>query len=360
LHTPRTDAVRPRTGRPMAERPVAPSREHRITTRPEQRRTPNYANARYVQPDELWRRRGNGGREITPDLREYIAVYRRVRDRTVDALERGDLYQSGAAFAAFLKSLHRTPGLAENYNRLNPSKPVDRHEIGMLRNELEHWGQPWNSRTDDAREAIKVALEYGDPYGASSRLERGRPNSTNEHLLRLPGIPERYLPRDTVSYDSAGYKLPRDGYTFVYPPSAAIPVYMSQIARLGQEIDAATRGGSQSYDEILRLIAQQYQYGAAIRPFAQINNSLFVNLANAQIKLLGLKGLTHESMDMVAQRVRPETFARYFVDRVREANGKPPRAKPSLRPQPRPDYQRSDPTRRFGDTYLVSTSSYGE
>lgn len=372
IHTGRTDAARPRRGGPEPERPTSGGPRERTTdTGPRRRpessrrrstaehtREPNYINARTVRPDELWRDRDNGGRPMTPDLQEYVRVYQRVRNRTVDALQYENVYGSGARFAQFLKKLHSTPDLAENYNALNGDKRIDSSEVGKLRHEIEgRWGQPYNTRLSDPQEAVKVARMYGDSYGSSNRLERGQPRTTNQHFVRLPGIQRDYLPRDTVTYDERGRRVADNGYTFVYPPDVAIPMYMSQIARLGREIDAAIKDGTKDQDYVVDLIARQYQYGAAIRPFAQINNSLFVNLANAQMKLLGLNGLTHKHMDMVAQRIQPDSFARYFVDRVRIANGQPRAPQPTF--TPRPDFKKmNDPSRRFGDTLVGQTVAW--
>ena len=90
-----------------------------------------------------------------------------------------------------------------------------------------------------------------------------------------------------------------------------------QYQKLGSEIAGSFDRTDVDKDYVLDLIARQYQYGANARPFAQINNSLFMELANMQIKLLGYEGMTHAQMDIVAQRIQPKAFSKYFIDRVK-------------------------------------------
>ena len=65
---------------------------------------------------------------------------------------------------------------------------------------------------------------------------------------------------------------------------------------------------------VLKNIGEFYQYAANVRPFFNVNNSLFMNVTNELIGRHGLKPVYHGILDHAAQRLQPEAFNRYFQD----------------------------------------------
>jgi hypothetical protein len=278
---------------------------------------PNYENARDMQPDELWAQKNNGGRAQDPD---YIRNYRQVRDGVVDAFESGKLYRSPKAFMNFLKGAHRFLGEAGDYNRLN-KRQLEAEDYGQFE---QRSGRLSNGRLPQAMKIAELAERYGDNYGGAGRFQWGKPNSESYSVVELPGIDRDNLPYDVVRYDERGWLKSMDhkdyrenGYEYVYPGSRGVEQYLTKVQEVGKQIEATIKAGNADHDRVLEMIALQYQYGANARPFHQINNSLFMQLANAQVKMLGLKGMTHGDMDIAAQRMQPRSFARYFVARAK-------------------------------------------
>lgn len=278
---------------------------------------PDYANARDMQSDELWAEKDNGGRPQDPD---YIRNYQQVRNGLVDAFEAGKLYKSPKAFMNFLKGAHRFLGQTGDYNRLN-NRQLESEDYGQFDVRP---GRLSNGRLPQAMKIAELAERYGDNYGRAGRFQWGKPNSESYSVIDLPGIDRDNLPYDVVRYDEQGWlrkmnhkDYRENGYEYVYPGSAGVEQYLTKVQEVGKQIEAAIKAGNADTDRVLEMIALQYQYGANARPFAQINNSLFMQLANAQVKLLGLKGMTHGDMDIAAQRMQPQTFARYFVARAK-------------------------------------------
>ena len=61
-------------------------------------------------------------------------------------------------------------------------------------------------------------------------------------------------------------------------------------------------------------MAEHFQYAANARPYSQINNSLYMNEINTLLQRAGMKVMPHSNLDVVAQRLQPETFKKYFID----------------------------------------------
>lgn len=283
---------------------------------------PDYEAACSMHPDELWAEPGNNGREQDP---LYVATYQKVRAELVDMFRSGNLYGSAGSFAGCLKRLHRS--IAES--------GVYRPLTGRLHLRPEHYGEFdtrygrfSNVRLGQSLAIVPIAQNFGDPYGANGRFGGGYPNTESMHVVELPGISPDNLPYDIVRYGADGQiKEIRDGeralysqggYEYMYPDVEGVGEYLSRMQQIGDTIERAIKSGAPTTNEVLSLIAQQYQYGACGRPFVQINNSLLMQLANMQVKLLGLPGMTHGCMDIAAQRMQPGTFACYFVARAHD------------------------------------------
>ncbi len=251
------------------------------------------AHAKRVEPDELIRTKGNKGQPVDT---EYRQNYQEIRTYAVDHITDGDFYESPMRFSMHLQQIHKMADYRV-YNRLNSNKRIYEDQVGSFSR-----GGGRASSYDRATRVIPIAAYYGDPYAARGTA------SYQEFRPQLPGIDERFLPCDTATRERHG--------TFFYPEAPGYHQYIERMTHLGGAIEEQIMSEEPNVDIVVDLIARQYQYGACMRPFAQINNSLFMEIANAQLKLAGLKGITHGEMDLVAQRLQPETFVRYFKDRL--------------------------------------------
>jgi len=130
--------------------------------------------------------------------------------------------------------------------------------------------------------------------------------------VNLAGIDKKNLSGDLTYGES--------DYVFFYPPASAISEYMSQITILGKKIMDSIGRSEVNHSEIIEMIAKQYQYCAIIWLFNQVNNSIFMNLVNAQLKLIWYNGISHVDLDFAAQRLQPENFVMYFQDIVKKYN----------------------------------------
>ena len=238
----------------------------------------------------------------------------------VEAIRDGSLYKSPEAFEQFLKDQHALLAARGDYNRLN-DKNLSEEYFGAYDPESNIRS---NTRLNEAKFVKQIAEYYGDAYGHGNRFESGKPNSTNTAQNYLEGISSGNLAKDIVRYDEQGNVLPTDnddpdnsGYEFVYPKTSASAEYMKQAYKAGHNVALTIDVNYHDTETALAYVAQQYQYLVTLRPFRNINNSLFMDLANAQLKLLGFNGVSHGYMDLVAQRVAPENFVKYFSDRVK-------------------------------------------
>ena len=278
---------------------------------------PNYKKAIEVNSDELWRYEGNEGKPLDQD---YIRNYTKVRQHFVEAFKTGELYESYATFLAVLKNEHQFIGNSGNYNRLNDDRKIDNNELGEFRSR--EWSRPTNLRIIASRKVAKIATDYNDGYGSNGRFVSGKPNLNNISFVYLLGIDDEYLSYDEVQYDETGKikeiieSSDESGYKYYYPPAEGIDQYMRMYQEIGSQIHNLVEEGISEKNTILDLIAIQYQYAAIARPFPQINNSLFMEVVNMQIKMLGFEGISHGHLDLLAQRIQPEYFSKYFIDVV--------------------------------------------
>ncbi len=228
----------------------------------------------------------------------YISNHTSVRRFIVDSIKKGTLYGIGETeeFSENLKHIHLIANKDSVYSRVGQG----RHSVhpGEFR---KRDSVPFNRRLEEANEVAIISSKYGDPYA-------NRFYETGTKKVILPGIPEKYSPYD-ITYESGEY-------IFFYPSGKAIPLYLSEINSLGIEITKEIDCEKGHRLQVLKLIARQYQYGAILHPFWQVNNSIFMNLANAEIKLLGYQGISHYNLDIAAQRMQPKNFVPYFVDTV--------------------------------------------
>lgn len=258
--------------------------------------TPNTKYALNVRKFELTRSVDNDGRELD---KIYIENQTMVRELFIQKLLSGEIYNMGDS-SNFVKILKRAHELA---NREKVYSIVGKGSLEVNPGYFRTGQNPINHRKSEAYEISKIAKRYNDPYA-----ERFLTKESSSVVLKE--IPEQFLPSDYGKFNN---------YIFYYPDSRAIPTYMNKINEIGLKIMELANTDHPNPEELVELIANQYQHGAIIRPFSQVNNSLFMNLANAQLKLLGFPAIPHDELDLAAQRMQPKNFSKYFLDNVRIA-----------------------------------------
>lgn len=249
-----------------------------------------------AEPHELVRQPDNNGQPVT---QQYLERQQAVRTYLNQSFQEGMLYSATDQmhFSKELKVAHWLATIDDAYKQSGGGGVLEIKE-GKFRTDY-----LTNNRDFDFDQALIVEQQYGGKDLAN--LDRG--GFARSHTLRVD------LERISTQWQA---EVGRNPTFFRYPPPDAISAYMEQINRIGLEIVSELQKPSSDTKKVLQLIGKQYQYGAIIRPFNQVNNSLFMNLANMQIKELGLKGIPHFYLDMVAQRVSTDIFVRYFVDTV--------------------------------------------
>lgn len=157
----------------------------------------------------------------------------------------------------------------------------------------------------------QIAERYNDPLHEILKL--GNVNKTSR--VKLKGIPEKYQPKDTWEFDEFdGFIMDSAHYTgHSYAPAEALEVYHKEMYRTAKEAISRIKNG-ESEDRILEILAEHFQYAANARPYNQINNSLYMNEINTLLQRAGMKVMSHSNLDIVAQRLKPETFKKYFID----------------------------------------------
>ncbi len=269
---------------------------------------PDYASARGVENDELVRVAGNEGKAVAE---KYKMNQAKARALIVDQLANGQLYKDKDSFTRAIQEAHKLAASDNVYQEVGAgSMKLDESNAGQIRGE----GTPTNKRISQSIKVAELAARYGDRYAA--RFNASTPNIKNMSQVELDRVDKKYWPKDYIATDDAGRPL-KETYSFDYPDGESMDSYFTAMADIGNQIAAEINSPTPNKDRALQLIAEQYQYGAIARPFDQINNSLFMNLANAQIKALGFKGITHGEMDIAAQRMQVGTFEYYFINRVK-------------------------------------------
>lgn len=252
--------------------------------------------ASLVDKDEVVRTRHNDGKPVDE---AYLANNREVRDVLVEEYE--TMYESPERFLWVISDAHQIAARGNVHAKLSE----DHH--GILRTT-----EASNSRMGQAFEVARHAAVYGDPY--AQRFHNPGIGVTTESQLHLEGIPDEWQSKDRLTYRG----VDKAQYEFDYPPVASLNTYFQRIQEVGADIKQALDQPPEEVDRlaVVEQIAKQYQYAANARPFAQINNSLFMNLTNMQLKMTGLKPIEHGILDLAAQRMQPEAFVRYFTDAV--------------------------------------------
>jgi hypothetical protein len=141
----------------------------------------------------------------------------------------------------------------------------------------------------------KLAIAYGDAYRTQTHT-----------LVCLDGIDPRFLPQNIRTIHC-------------YPPSGALPLYVTQMSRVMRELTQMKPGEVHPIN-VTRKVAELYRYAANARFFLQVNNSLNMNLCNAILERYGLKQIPHGKLDFAAQRfVDTQKFCHLFYDHVMQS-----------------------------------------
>lgn len=239
-----------------------------------------------LNENELVRVAGNNGKPVNA---KYIKTSREARAHLNDAIASGKYTESLDSYIQTMNEMHvisvkGKSGHDDWYGEVGQGsmgvKP------GVMRE-----GIARNRRIDSAIEVEGIAKKYGDSY----RVDK---NSR----VKLEGIPNEYLP-----YDIEG------GYHF-YPDGKSLEkYYYKEMHRTSKETLSLIQNGA-SKDQVLRKIAEHYQYAANARPYSQINNSLFMNEINTLLTKAGLKTMPHGILDIASMHLQPESFKKYFID----------------------------------------------
>ena len=170
-----------------------------------------------------------------------------------------------------------------------------------------HGGVMGGVRAEINQEVDALARRYGDPY----RNFADRPAEP----VHLAGISERAKPQNVP--------LMGPGQRHFYPAPEAFDEYFTQMQERLQRLNSLPKDAPQQ--AVLQNVAEFYQYAANVRPFYNVNNSLFMNMTNELLGRHGLSPVYHGILDHAAQRLQPEAFNRYFQDwaqgegRIRQA-----------------------------------------
>ncbi len=242
-----------------------------------------------LDENELVRTKGNGGKEVNPN---YVKTSVEAREYLQDAIASGQYTDSFESYVQTMNNMHKISysgrsGKNEWYsqtgsghNEINP---------GQIRGK----GAMANERVNTAIEAEEIAKKYGDNYRVGATRSQ----------VNLKGIPDKYKPTD--------YNLGK--HTHEYPDGEGLNYYYKEMHRTSKEaLDLIKNGASEQ--QILKKIAEHYQYAANARPYGQINNSLFMNETNTLLQMAGLKTIPHGNLDQISMHLQPETFQRYFID----------------------------------------------
>jgi hypothetical protein len=259
------------------------------------------AFAQDVSLYELLRTPDNNGKAIPG---EYIQNQKAVRRFFVDHFVDGSLYESTESFSDLLQEAHTLAAANDAYNA-QTGKQLEKSVHGKFRT-----GIKTNKRITSAQLVADIAAKYNDPY--ANVFTQAEPYDTKHNTPELTLLSAKALTGDYVEFGDDGVEV--EDYMYVYPAPETITDYINAAYTHGKEACMHIQNGNTQ--ETLEQLARQYQYLVTARPFEQINNSLFMNLVNAQIKLMGMQGIAHGDMDHVAMRFQPDFFVQYFKEQV--------------------------------------------
>jgi hypothetical protein len=159
-----------------------------------------------------------------------------------------------------------------------------------------HHGVMGGVRASVNEQVDELARRYGDPY-------RNHSDQAAEPV-RLAGISPSGQPQNMP--------LMGPGQRHLYPSPEHFDDYFGQMQDRLKRLDSLPQGAPK--EVVLKNVAEFYQYAANVRPFINVNNSLFMNMTNELLTRHGQKPVYHGILDHAAQRLQPDAFNRYFAD----------------------------------------------
>ena len=159
-----------------------------------------------------------------------------------------------------------------------------------------HQGVMGGVRASINEQVDELAKKYGDPY-------RNHSDRAAEPV-RLPGIADSGQPQNMP--------LMGPGQRHFYPGPEHFDNYFSQMQDRLKRLETLPKDAPK--EVVLKNVAEFYQYAANVRPFFNVNNSLFMNMTNELLSRHGQKSVYHGILDHAAQRLQPAAFNRYFSD----------------------------------------------
>ena len=240
---------------------------------------------------ELARKKGNEGKLFHKD---YIFTSKDARKYMNGVIASGKYTRGTDDYVEAMNQMHRISAEGPDGTSWWYSKTKAEVNPGVIRT----YGVS-NGRVKEAMEMEQLAKKYGDPYRFNV-----------DSKVKLPGIPEYNLPWNT--HNAPGLE---GEFRHVYPSGTnnGLRPYYEQMYRTSKEALALIEKGA-SERTILEKIAEHYQYAANARPYANINNSMFMNEVNTLLQKAGMRTMPHGDLDFAAMHLQPNTFKKYFVD----------------------------------------------
>ena len=245
--------------------------------------------------------------------RAYAENSRDVRAHFNSAIDNGTYLDSYESYVETMNNAHKLAYSGKSGNNLyyvKDGKPYVM-EAGKWRTDGINHRRDTGCRYFGDESVEQIAQRYNDPL--QEVMNMGNVNKTSR--VKLKGIPEKYQPKDTWELDEfdgfIGTTANYAGHT--YPPAEALEMYHREMYRTAKEAINRIKN-CESTDRILEALAEHFQYAANARTYSQINNSLYMNEINTLLQRAGMKVMPHGNLDIVAQRLQPEAFKRYFID----------------------------------------------
>ena len=259
-------------------------------------------------PSELVRKPARIGEKLP---KAYVENSQDVRMHFNKAIDDGTYLDSYESYVETMNKAHKLAYSGKNGKNLyyiKNGKPYIM-EAGTWRTTgFEHRRDPscYYFENDSVE---NIAKKYNDPLYNLINIK----DSAKTSRVKLKGIPEKHQPADKwelVDFDGLKYSE-YAGHS--YPAPEALELYHREMYRTAKEAIRRIKNG-ESEDRILEVLAEHFQYAANARPYSQINNSLYMNEINTLLQRAGMKVMPHSNLDVVAQRLQPETFKKYFID----------------------------------------------
>lgn len=151
------------------------------------------------------------------------------------------------------------------------------------------------------KNVLPIAEVYGDSY-----------NSIGGGPI-FKGIPPMMLPRDEIENGKIVHFYP--------DPEKCSDVYLRLALAVLKDLLASHYANKEEY---VYKVAYFLQLLVNLHRFLAVNFSLYMNMANGLLELIGIDGIPHGLIDYVALRLQPESFQRYFYDQTKKSALKSP------------------------------------